>query len=247
MIIHPGNSETKTILGSGNADSGSSPDIVDSFLDLGRNMVPGNIFRAALETAITRVVNTTGEADRVVSYREGTNTLGIIGFCLAFGTVLGSLGEAGRLLVELFRIVDEVIMRLVMVIMYISPIGIASIIAAKILGRSDVCMLNLTLYLLFTAVADIALVMSQLGMFILTAVSGVFLYQFVILQLIYLLIVRANPLRFWFGLAQAWVTAWATASTAAALPVTFRCMRENNKVRPSIIILLINLHRSIKG
>ena len=83
--------------------------------------------------------------------------------------------------------------------------------------------------------ADIALVMSQLGMFILTTVSGVFLYQFVILQLIYLLIVRANPLRFWFGLAQAWVTAWATASTAAALPVTFRCMRENNKVRPSII------------
>ena len=42
-------------------------------------------------------------------------------------------------LVELFRIVDEVIMRLVMVIMYISPIGIASIIAAKILGRSKIC------------------------------------------------------------------------------------------------------------
>lgn len=96
-------------------------------------------------------------------------------------------------------------------------------------------MLKLTFYFAFKAVADIAVVMSQLGMFILTAVSGVFLYQFVILQLIYLLIVRANPLRFWFGLAQAWVTAWATASTAAALPVTFRCMKENNKVRPSMI------------
>lgn len=228
VTIHPGNSETKTILGSGTADSGSSPDIVDSFLDLGRNMVPGNIFRAALETAITRLVNTTGEVDRVVSYREGTNTLGIIGFCLAFGTVLGSLGEAGRPLVELFRIVDEVIMRLVMVIMYISPIGIASIIAAKILGRYVYA--EVTFYFVFQAVADIALVMSQLGMFILTAVAGVFLYQFVVLQLIYLLIVRANPLRFWLGLAQAWVTAWATASTAAALPVTFRCMRENNKV-----------------
>ena len=97
-------------------------------------------------------------------------------------------------------------------------------------------MLKVTLYFVFQAVADIALVMSQLGMFILTAVAGVFLYQFVVLQLIYLLIVRANPLRFWLGLAQAWVTAWATASTAAALPVTFRCMRENNKVGPSSII-----------
>ena len=134
VIIHPGNSETKTILGSGTAITGSSPDIVDSFLDLGRNMVPGNIFRAALETAITRAVNTTGEVNKVVSYRDGTNTLGIIGFCLAFGTVLGSLGEVGRPLVEVFRIVDEVIMRLVMVIMYASPIGIASIISSKILG-----------------------------------------------------------------------------------------------------------------
>ena len=148
-----------------------------------------------------------------VEYRAGTNTLGIISFCLAFGTVLGALGERGRPLVEMFGAVDEVIMRLVMLVMYASPLGIASIIAAKIL-----------------AVADISVVMSQLGLFIVTAVSGIFLYQLVVLQLIYLAIVRRNPLRFWAGLLQSWVTAFATASTAAALPVTFRCMRENNKV-----------------
>ena len=87
--------------------------------------------------------------------------------------------------------------------------------------------------------------MSQLGLFILTAVSGVFLYQFVVLQLIYLLIVRANPLRFWLGLAQAWVTAWATASTAAALPVTFRCMRENNKVTYSVQAVFCSIYSSL--
>ena len=127
--------------------------------------------------------------------------------------MLGALGERGRPLVEMFGAVDEVIMRLVMLVMYASPLGIASIIAAKIL-----------------AVADISVVMSQLGLFIVTAVSGIFLYQLVVLQLIYLAIVRRNPLRFWAGLLQSWVTAFATASTAAALPVTFRCMRENNKV-----------------
>merc|ERR1712083_869968 len=60
------------------------------------------------------------------------------------------------------------------------------------------------------------------------------LYQFTVLQLIYLVIVRKNPFRFWWGMFQSWMTAFATASTAAALPVTFRCMHENNHVDPRI-------------
>ena len=39
--------------------------------------------------------------------------------------------------------------------------------------------------------------------------------------------VRRNPLRFWLGLLQSWVTAFATASTAAALPVTLQCITRN--------------------
>merc|ERR1712029_787088 len=38
---------------------------------------------------------------------------------------------------------------------------------------------------------------------------------------------------FWLGLFQSWMTAFATASTAAALPITFRCMQKN-KVDPRI-------------
>ena len=55
--------------------------------------------------------------------------------------------------------------------------------------------------------------MSQLALFIVTVVSGVFLYQFTVLQLIYLVIVRKNPFKFWWGLFQSWMTAFATAST----------------------------------
>ena len=77
---------------------------------------------------------------------------------------------------------------------------------------------------------DIGVVMSQLGMFIVTVCSAVFLYQLIILQIIYLLLVRKNPFKFYIGLLQSWMTAFATASTAAALPVTFRCMKTNNNV-----------------
>ena len=47
MAIHPGNPETKAALGEGEATN-SAAGIVDSFLDLGRNLVPGNIFQVRL-------------------------------------------------------------------------------------------------------------------------------------------------------------------------------------------------------
>lgn len=78
----------------------------------------------------------------------------------------------------------------------VSPIGISSVICAKILS-----------------VANLSLVMSQLALFIVTVVGGVFLYQFTILQLIYFVFVRKNPFKFWMGLFQSWMTAFSTAST----------------------------------
>merc|ERR1712106_310743 len=164
----------------------------------------GNLFRAAFETAGTKYVSGSEMEDltKILSYRSGTNTLGIIFFCLTFGTVLGSLGKKAQLVIDFFKIIDEVIMKMVNAIMWISPVGISS-------------------------------VMSQLGLFIFTVCSGIFIYQFTILQAIYFVFVRKNPFKFWWGLFQAWMTAFATASTAAALPINFRCM-EKNRVDPRI-------------
>jgi len=221
LVIHPGSSETKQLLGEGSTKQ-RALDLVDNFLDLGRNLIPNNVFQASMETAITRYTeevtgNSTTITGKTLDYRSGTNTLGIIFFCLTFGTVLGSLGEVGKPLVNLFSIIDQVIMKMVYIVMWVSPVGIASVIAARILS-----------------VADLALVMSQLGLFMVTVCSGVFFYQFVCLQLIYFMIVRKNPYKFWWGLFQSWMTAFATASTAAALPISFRCMKENNRVDPRI-------------
>ena len=51
--------------------------------------------------------------------RQGTNTLGMIVFCLVFGTVLGSMGKRGSLVAEFFSIVDEVILKIVTGIMWL--------------------------------------------------------------------------------------------------------------------------------
>merc|ERR1711936_725752 len=87
LAIHPGDPDTKNILGSGTTQQ-KKVDIMDNFLDLGRNLIPDNLFQAAFETAGTEYVPVPEmqSISRTLSYRSGTNTLGIIFFCLAFGT-----------------------------------------------------------------------------------------------------------------------------------------------------------------
>jgi len=216
VIAHPGDPDTRTDINTTTTNilADKKGDIMDNFLDLGRNLIPDNLFQAAFETAGTKQFRdpATGEDKRALTYRSGTNTLGIIFFCLTFGTCLGSIGARAKPVIDFWIVIDDVIMRMVNIIMWISPVGIASVISAKIL-----------------LVSDLASIMSQLGCFILTVCGGIFLYQFTFLQAIFFLFTKRNPFQFWWGIFQAWMTAFATASTAAALPITFRCM-ENNKV-----------------
>lgn len=136
------------------------------------------------------------ELIRVVQYRSGTNTLGIVFFCLVFGTFLGMIGNKGRIVVDFFSAIFDVVMKMVTCVMWLTPIGISSVIAGKILS-----------------VNDLHLVMAQLIWFILTVTVGILLYQLIIMQAIYYVFVRKNPFRFYTGLMQAMLTAFATAST----------------------------------
>ena len=122
--------------------------------------------------------------------------LGIISFSLAFGVVLGSVGKRAAGVIQFFSVLDEVIMSMVTSIMWISPIGICSVITAKILG-----------------VDDLDQMFTQLGMFLVTACGAIFFQQFTVLQAIYFVFVRKNPIKYWVNLFQAWMTAFATAST----------------------------------
>ena len=109
--------------------------------------------------------------------------LGIIFFCLVFGVTLGKMGQKAAGVVDLFVIIDDAVMKLVGAIMWISPIGITSVITAKILQ-----------------VDDLATVMAQLTWFLITVCLGIFFYQFVILQVLYFIFVRKNPFRFWVAM-----------------------------------------------
>ena len=52
VAIHPGSPKVKAVLGEGTTTE-RRVELVDNFLDLGRNLIPDNIFQAALQSAIT--------------------------------------------------------------------------------------------------------------------------------------------------------------------------------------------------
>lgn len=123
-------------------------------------------------------------------------------------------------------------MRILSTAMWITPFAVSSLIAAKIVE-----------------VPNLSLTISQLAIFILTVAVGVAIYQLIVIQLIYFVVVRENPFRFYRQLLTPMLTAFATASTAAALPITFRCMEDKLKMdrRITRFVLAIGCNINMDG
>uniref|UniRef100_A0AAQ6A8C5 Amino acid transporter n=1 Tax=Amphiprion ocellaris TaxID=80972 RepID=A0AAQ6A8C5_AMPOC len=235
MTIKPGVSQTAD-----NIDrTGTTPNVttVDTLLDLVRNMFPENLVQAcfqqlingSLESAnaaswpglgslnesslcVSSWQNITKEYMIIGSYSDGINVLGLIVFCVAFGLVIGKMGEKGRILLEFFDALNEATMKLVQIIMCYMPIGILFLIAAKIIEVED---------------WDI---FKKMGLYMVTVLSGLAIHATICLPLIFFIIVRKNPYTFTLGMAQALVTALMISSSSATLPITFRCAEENNRI-----------------
>ncbi|KAF4790212.1 Excitatory amino acid transporter 2 [Turdus rufiventris] len=136
--------------------------------------------------------------------------MGLIGFFIAFGIAMGKMGEQAKMMVDFFNILNEIVMKLVTMIMWYSPLGIACLICGKII-----------------AIKDLEVVARQLGMYMVTVIVGLVIHGGIFLPLLYFVITRKSPFSFLAGIFQAWITALGTASSAGTLPVTFRCLEEN--------------------
>ena len=53
-----------------------------------------------------------------VAMKDGTNVMGLIVFCLAFGLLVGQLGPEGKIMIDFFSALNDIIMKMVEVIMW---------------------------------------------------------------------------------------------------------------------------------
>ncbi|XP_022664571.1 excitatory amino acid transporter-like [Varroa destructor] len=196
---------------------------LDTVLDILRNMFPENIVQACLSRAKTEYENTTllnnetgktsYKRQRKILFKDGTNILGIIVFFTMFGIISGQLAEKVDVVARFFTQTNEIIMKLVLLVMWFSPLGILSLIIGKLIS-----------------VQDLSTTAAQLSVYMGTVLLGLFIHACITLPLIYFWITRRNPGVFIKGMLQAIVTALGTSSSAATLPVTLRCLEDNLKI-----------------
>ncbi|XP_031581644.1 excitatory amino acid transporter 4 [Oreochromis aureus] len=248
VIIQPGKgSRDSPVANGGNIEPVQA---TDAFLDLIRNMFPPNLVEAcfiqyktvykktvhtrnvtvtlnltdslnvtdpALSTNLSAVLHTIQETvEEVVPVSGssgGVNALGLVVFSMCFGLVIGNMKQQGQALREFFDCLNEAIMRLVAIIIWYAPVGILFLIAGKIVEMKD-----------------LAEVGGQLGMYTVSVIVGLLIHGLFVLPMLYFLVTRKNPYSFIGGLLQALITALGTSSSSATLPITFRCLEENNHV-----------------
>uniref|UniRef100_A0A3B4ZXJ2 Amino acid transporter n=1 Tax=Stegastes partitus TaxID=144197 RepID=A0A3B4ZXJ2_9TELE len=170
--------------------------------------------------------------DVLIRTREGTsdgmNVLGIVIFSATMGIMLGRMGPNGSALVNFCQSLNEAVLRIVAIVIWYFPFGIVFLVAGKILEMSDPSAMG-----------------KKLGFYAVTVVFGLVLHGLFILPAMYFFITKKSPIVYIRGILQALLIALATSSSSATLPITFKCLLENNHIDRRIIRFVLPVGATI--
>ncbi len=146
-----------------------------------------------------------------VSAMARADILQVIFFTIFLAVVTALLGQRSKPFIDVVSSLDQIMTRAVMIIMKIAPICIFMLVTV-----------------LMTELGFRAII--ALGKYALTVMAGLSLHALITLPLLVLLAGRTNPAALFKNMLPALLTAWSTASSVAALPVTMDCLEHNAKV-----------------
>jgi Na+/H+-dicarboxylate symporter len=158
------------------------------------------------------------------------DVIAIVMFSLFIGIAIVAGGERYRNLLNLLQELFELSLRIVGWIMIIAPFGIMALLA-KLIATQDTS-------LLLVLVKFVAVILGT------TLFHGL-----IVLPLILFAVTRMSPLRFFRGAREALVTAFATSSSSATMPVTMRCTEQHLHVSPGItgFVVPLGAHLNMDG
>ena len=142
--------------------------------------------------------------------------LGIIIFSLVFGGVLTTLGPKAKTIISFFQELNEVVMKMVFLILFVAPIGLFSVVGTIVAENAD----------------SVAQLGQSLFWYGLTLVIGLIIHATIVLPLILKFFSGRSPLKYAGNMLPAFATAIGTSSSSATLPVTYECVVDKNKVDP---------------
>ncbi len=193
-----------------------------------------NLFQDAMQNFNTKPITVVDFANHFLhglfvnpfaALAEG-NILALVVFALFLGVALVVGGERYRNILLLLQEGLEIVLRMLGWIMRLAPIGIMALLAQLVAEQ------NLVL-------------LSSLAKFVGVVIGTLLLHSWVILPLILFLITGMTPLRFFKGAREALITAFATSSSNATLPVSLRCAEQHLHVKPDIAGFVVPLGATI--
>nr|WP_224972890.1 dicarboxylate/amino acid:cation symporter [Acinetobacter oleivorans] len=150
------------------------------------------------------------------------NVLAVVVFALFVGVALVQGGERFKSIRVLSHQFFEMMMLLVGWVMKLAPLGIFALLA-KLMATEDIS------------------VLSRLAEFAVVVTGTTIFHGAVVLPLLLWIFGRMNPWTFFKGTRTALITAFATSSSSATMPLSMKCAQENLGVRPQTAGFVIPL------
>jgi len=152
--------------------------------------------------------------------------LSVLMFAIFIGIALVAGGQRYQTVLQLMQELLDMLLRIIGWIMWLAPLGIMALLIRLV------------------AEQDVALLVSMLGFIVLIFGTTVF-HGAVVLPGILYAVTRKSPLWFLRGSREALITAFATSSSSAALPITLRCAQENLGVKRRIAGFVLPLGATV--
>ena len=154
------------------------------------------------------------------------NILAIVIFALLMGIALIIGGERFQSVRLILQELLELVLMLVGWIMKLAPL----------------CIMALLIKLVVTQDSSLLMILIK---FISLVIGTILLHALIVLPMILYLVTGMTPIKFWQGAREALITAFATSSSSATLPITLRCVEQNLHVKRDIAGFVLPLGATI--
>ncbi len=165
--------------------------------------------------------------DNIVKAAADGEMIAVIFFSILFAAAMVKFpGGTPATLRVFFEQVNDIMMVIILWIMRAAPIGVFCLMSVAV-AKSG------------------AQLLADMSVWLATVVLALGLHLFVVLPIVISIFAGVNPWRHFRHMRDALLMAFSTASSAATMPVTFRCLRENAGVSARVSSFTVPLGTSI--
>jgi len=162
------------------------------------------------------------------------NMLQVVFFALLVGVALIMVqNERTRVVLSFFQGLNDVVIKIVDIIMLMAPIGVFALIAGTITSIAG------------DDLASVLQLLRALGFYVLVVLVGLLLHVFIVYGGMIRFLSSMKLRDFFRGISPAQLLAFSTSSSAAALPVTMECAEENLGIKKEVASFVLPLGATI--